>query len=236
MSVLDSTAEALGIRLTPEQLRQFAVYQSELLGWNTRVNLTAITDPFEVQVKHFADSLSCLLALPSALHPVRLVDVGTGAGFPGLPLKIACPEIDLALLDSIRKKTVFLEHLTRVLGLTGVEVLTGRAEELGRDPSRRESYDVVTSRAVAELCTLVELCLPLTRVGGRLIAQKKDGIDDELRAADRAISILGGRLLPLRRYQLPGLTEPRLLVVVEKVVLTPPQYPRRAGVPEKRPL
>jgi len=237
MEALVVNAAALGVHLTPEQLRLFAIYQAELLDWNQRANLTAITDPREVQVKHFADSLACLLALREAgPGPLRVIDVGTGAGFPGVPLKIVRPELRLTLLDSTRKKTLFLEHLVQVLSLTDVEVLTGRAEEVGRDLARRETYDVATSRAVAELAALAELCLPLVRVGGRMIAQKKVGIDAELRAAGRAITVLGGRLLPVQTYRLPDLAEPRWLVVVEKIRPTPPQYPRRVGVPTKKPL
>jgi len=235
MEPLVANAAALGIHLTPEQVRLFAIYQAELLDWNQRANLTAITDPREVQVKHFADSLACLLAFPEP-GPLWVIDVGTGAGFPGVPLKIVRPELRLTLLDSTRKKTLFLEHLVQVLALADVVVLTGRAEEVGRDPAQRETHDVATSRAVAKLAALAELCLPLVRVGGRMIAQKKAGIDAELRAAGRAITVLGGRLLPVQTYRLPDLAEPRWLVVVEKIRPTPPQYPRRVGVPTKKPL
>jgi 16S rRNA (guanine527-N7)-methyltransferase len=239
MSALSDAAAELGIELTQQQLALFATYQADLLDWNRRMNLTAIVDPRDIAVKHFADSLACLRAFPAfptSDGGLSLVDVGTGAGFPGLPLKIVRPEIDLALLEATRKKTTFLEHLVDRLGLPGVRVLTGRAEELGRDLSYRERFDVATSRAVAELPALVELCLPLVRIGGRLIAQKKAGIEAELNSAGRAVSILGGRLLPVQRYELPGLPEPRLLVIVEKVKATPAPYPRRPGIPEKRPL
>ena len=234
---LVENARAVGVELTPDQVRLFDIYLRELLDWNQRVNLTAIADPVDVQVKHFADSLACLLAFPKIdLAQARLIDVGTGAGFPGMPLKILRPELCLTLLDSTRKKTLFLEHLAKALGLPDVTVLTARAEEAGRDPAHREVYDLVTSRAVAEMAALAELCLPFARVGGRMIAQKKADIHDELRGARRAIGVLGGRLLPVQAYGLPGLPEPRWLVIVEKVRPTPPQYPRRVGLPARKPL
>lgn len=236
MRALVDNARALGFDLTPEQVSRFAAYERELLEWNQRTNLTAITEPVEVQVKHFADSLACLLALPPGPPGQRVVDVGTGAGFPAVPLKIVRPELRVTLLDSTRKKTLFLEHLVQALGLADVTVLTGRAEEIAREPGQREAYDVAVSRAVAELAVLAELCLPFVRVGGRMIAQKKAGIEDELRAAGRAITVLGGRLLPVQTYKLQSLPEPRWLIVVDKVKPTPPQYPRRAGVPAKKPL
>lgn len=237
MEALIRNAAALGVALTEEQISRFATYERELIAWNERINLTAIADPREVEIKHFADSLACLAALPAPrTGPLDVVDVGTGAGFPGLPLRICRPDLSLRLLDSTAKKTRFLAHLVRALDLEDVEVLTGRAEDLGRTPAHREAYDVATSRAVAQLAALAELCLPLLRVGGLMIAQKSAGIDEELRAAGRAIAILGGGLLPIRRYALPDLPEPRWLVLIEKVRPTPPAYPRRPGLPAKKPL
>ena len=236
---LASLGRRFGVNLSSAQVDQFAAYSRLLLDWNERVNLTAITDPAEVIVKHFLDSLACLsLLLPAhqADRPVRLLDVGSGAGFPGLALKLARPEIVLTLLDSVGKKTAFLDHAASELGLADVEVLTGRAEEVGVHPRYRETFDVVTSRAVAELAVLVELCLPCLRVGGLMIAQKKAGIEDELRAAGRAVQVLGGRLRPVIEYELPGAPDPRWLIAIEKVAPTSARYPRRVGVPAKKPL
>jgi len=231
---LSANAHALGLELAGRELVAFATYERELLDWNTRVNLTAIEDPADVQVKHFADSLAVVGVLP--LGGLRLLDVGAGAGFPGVPIRLVRPEIDLTLLDATGKKTAFLSHLVRTLGLERVQVLTGRAEDLGQRPDEREAYDVVVARAVASLRVLAELCLPLARVGGMVIAQKKAGADDEVNDAGRAISILGGRLRPIVRYRLPDLADERWLVVVEKVRPTPRAYPRRPGLPAKSPL
>ena len=237
MVVLRENAAALGLALTPGQMQSFAIYQAELLDWNRRVNLTAVADAPGVQVKHFADSLACLAAFPEDLPTsCRLIDIGTGAGFPGVPLKLVRPERRLTLLDATRKKTAFLDHLLPALGLTDVLVVTARAEDAGNDPAHRESYDLALSRAVASLPTLAELCLPLLRPGGLMVAQKSAGVESEVRAAQRAIGVLGGRLRAPLSYRLPGLSEPRWLIVVEKERPTPPGYPRRAGMPAKRPL
>jgi 16S rRNA (guanine527-N7)-methyltransferase len=233
-AVLLSNTRALHIDLTDAQVAAFSSYQSELLDWNARVNLTGVTDHSDVQVKLFADSLSLLSVLPPGA--LRLLDVGSGAGFPGLPVKLVRPEIELTLLDSVGKKTAFLAHLVGSLELDGVRVLTGRAEELGQRPRERESFDVVTAKAVASLSVLAELCLPLTRVGGILIAQKNGRVDEEIRESGRAISILGGRLRPVSRYHLPDLPDERWLVIVEKTRPSPTAYPRRPGVPAKDPL
>ena len=234
MPALVANARALGVDLSAFQLAQFAAYQRELLDWNSRVNLTAIDDPTEVQVKHFADSLAALGVLPPG--GLRLLDVGAGAGFPGVAIKLARPGVALTLLDSIGKKTAFLRYLVGVLALEDVRVLTGRAEELGQQQGERESYDAVVARAVASLPVLAELCLPLARTGGIVVAQKKAGVDEEVDAAGRAISILGGRLRPIVRYRLPDLPEERWLIVVEKVRPSPRMYPRRPGVPANSPL
>lgn len=233
-SVLAASARALGVDLSDEQLAAFAAYQRELLDWNARVNLTAIHDPAGVQVKHFADSLAVLRVLPPGR--IGLLDVGAGAGFPGVPIKLVRPDVDLTLLDSVGKKTAFLRHLVGALRLEGVRVVTGRAEELGQRQGERESYDAVVARAVASLPVLAELCMPLARSGGIVVAQKKAGVDEEIRAAGRAISILGGRLRPVVRYRLPDLPEERWLIVVEKVRPSPRIYPRLPGMPAKFPL
>ncbi|HWQ15852.1 MAG TPA: 16S rRNA (guanine(527)-N(7))-methyltransferase RsmG [Roseiflexaceae bacterium] len=227
------TAAAWGLALSPQQLDQFARYAAELRAWNKRTNLTAITDERGIVTRHFLDSLRLALSWGDAPH--SLVDVGAGAGFPGLPLKILRPGLRLTLVESVGKKAAFLEHIVAALGLREVEVLAARAEELGRDPRHREGYDVAAARAVAELRVLAEYLLPLCRVGGRMLAPKGAEVDDEVRRAERALAALGGRLLAVEPVALPE-TEPRTLVVVEKVAPTPAAYPRAVGVPARRPL
>jgi len=231
-------AQELGIPLNESHLSLFRIYYEELIEWNRRFNLTAITDYEAVQVRHFLDSLSCLLALPASCLQVgaRVVDIGTGAGFPGLPLKIVCPHISLTLVEATRKKVVFLEHLVARLELEGVQVIHARAEELGRQPAHREQYDWALARAVAEMPTLVEYLLPLVRVGGSVLAQKGEGGPAEVHAAEEAIRILGGEVRRLVPVHLHGIAETRYLVIVDKVAATPEKYPRRPGIPSKRPL
>lgn len=230
---LAATAAEWGLALDQQQLDQFASYADELRRWNERVNLTAITDEAGIVVRHFLDSLRC--ALSWGASPRSLVDVGAGAGFPGLPLKILCPELRITLVESVEKKAAFLRHIVAVLGLSEVAVVATRAEALGRDPAQREQYDLAVARAVAELRVLAEYCLPLCRVGGRFLAPKGAQIERETQAAAQAIRLLGGRLIAVEPVELPGV-ELRTLVVVEKVRPTPPQYPRAVGVPAKRPL
>lgn len=238
MEQLARSLRHLGIALTESERALFRLYYQELVEWNQRFNLTAITDYEGVQVRHFADSLSCLLALPRAALQAgaRLIDVGTGAGFPGLPLKILCPGLRLVLLEATRKKTEFLEHLVRRLGLQDVQVVWGRAEEIGQQPAHREQYDWAVARAVAELPTLVEYLLPLVRVGGAALAQKGESGPAEAHSAEEVIQLLGGRLRRLAAVDLHGLAETRYLVVIDKVAATPDKYPRRSGVPAKHPL
>lgn len=237
MEALVQGARQLGLELTPEQVRAFAYYQQALLEWNARFNLTAITTPLGIQVKHFLDSLSCLRAFPPELWHSgwRVVDVGTGAGFPGLPLKLVCPELRLTLVEATLKKTFFLRAMVDELGLEGVTVLHARAEELGQDAAHREQYDGVLARAVAEMPVLAEYTLPLARVGGWVLAQKGDHAAQETQSALGAVRLLGGRLRALLPVSLPEL-ESRYLVVLDKVAPTPAKYPRRVGMPTKRPL
>ena len=231
-------ARQLGLALSPTQTEQFHLYYEELVEWNRRVNLTAITEYEEVQVKHFLDSLTLVLAFedfPLAMGDCALLDVGTGPGMPGIPLKVLFPEMRLMLLDSVAKKTAFLTHLVECLRLDNVQVLTGRAEDVAHQPAYREEFDVVVSRALSKLPTLAELTLPFCRQGGLFIAQKKGPVDEELIQAQRAIGTLGGRVKAVKKVDLE-LLEDRVLVIVEKVSPTPERYPRRAGVPAQRPL
>ena len=234
MERLIAGAQRLGLLLTPEQVESFQIYYDELICWNKKVNLTAIVDYEEVQLKHFLDSLTITLALEDM--PPLLLDVGAGAGIPGIPLKILFPSICLTLLDSVARKTSFLAHLVARLGLGGVEVLTGRAEHLAHDGRYRERFDLVLSRGVAKLATLAELALPFCIMGGTFIAQKKGEIEGEIEAAARAIDIVGGRLKGVKWVEMEELGEERALVIIDKLNPTPLHYPRRAGVPQKRPL
>lgn len=235
MEKLICGAKRLGLYLSPKQLSQFETYYQELISWNQKMNLTAIVDYEEVQLKHFLDSLTVVLALEGKHCPLRLFDLGTGAGLPGIPLKIVSPGIHLALLESVAKKTRFLSHLVARLGLADVGVLTGRAEDLGRQESYREQFELVVSRGVAPLPTLVELALPFCALGGTFVAQKKGELEGEIAEATGAIDVLGGRLRGVRKVELEELGE-RALVIIDKVSVTPQRYPRRAGVPSKRPL
>ena len=237
MDLLQTGAGALGIHLGLAQLEQFRRYYDEILDWNGRVNLTSVTVWEKVQTAHFLDSLSVALVIPrESLERGRFVDIGSGAGFPGIPLKVAFPGLRATLIESTAKKATFLAHIVEMLGLGEVDVRTGRAETLAHEPILRESFDVALVRAVASVAVLAELTLPLCRVGGVVVAHKKMGIEDELAQAQTAIEALGGALAEVREVVVPGLTEPRALVVLEKVAPTPERYPRRPGIPAKRPL
>ncbi len=237
MKVLAEGAARLGICLEGEQAERFQTYYDELTVWNATVNLTAVSGREEVQTRHFLDSLAASKALPETVLDGSdgLLDVGSGAGFPGLPLKIAFPRIDLTLLEATAKKTAFLRHVVDKLGLEGVDVVTGRAEEEARRPEMRERFGAVVSRAVARLDVLAEFCLPFCAVGGVMIAQKGPQVEEELRQARNAIETLGGRT-----KDSDMLVEPLVgigtLVVIEKQRQTPTHYPRRPGIPSKRPL
>jgi 16S rRNA (guanine527-N7)-methyltransferase len=234
--LIDGAQQLLGLKLTPQQRQAFRLYHKELVEWNARFNLTAITDPEGVQIRHFLDSLSCLLVISDDMRGQSLIDVGSGAGFPGLPLKIIYPALRLTLLEATGKKANFLRHLVDLLELQGVTVINARAEELSHDLAHREAYDWVVARAVAAMPTLVEYLLPLCCLGGHCLAQKGEGAAAEVSSAESAILLLGGRLNRLLPVELPGLAEIRHLVIIDKVARTPTKYPRRPGIPTKRPL
>ncbi len=208
------------------------------MDWNRRLNLTTITGYEDVQTKHFLDSLTVTLALkrPESGRDCHVIDVGTGAGLPGIPLKILWPEIRLVLLDATAKKATFLHHLKQKLGLEDIEIVVGRAEEIAHEVKYRDRFDVVLSRAVARLPALIELTLPFCAIGGRFIAQRKGDVEPEITRASKAISTLGGNLQEIKRITLDEFTDDRYLVVIEKISATPEKYPRRSGIPSKRPL
>jgi 16S rRNA (guanine527-N7)-methyltransferase len=239
MEKLIEGAGKLGTKFTARQLKQFELYYQELIEWNKRINLTAITDYSLVQVKHFLDSLTAILGLPGGemkKPDFNMVDVGTGAGFPGVPLKILFPQPRLVLIEPTTKKTAFLEHITRRLELKNVEVLNSRAEEAAHLPLYREQFALVLSRAVALLPTLVELTLPFCQIGGRLIAQKKGQIGQEIDRSKEAIAVLGGKLNQIKKIELDEFNDARYLVIIDKIYPTPNKYPRRPGVPRRRPI
>ena len=237
MNILDEGAQELGIRLTPLQLDQFEIYFKELADWNQRINLTSVVGYEEVQVKHFLDSLTVALAVPGGLASAgSVIDLGAGAGFPGLPIKLAFPHLRLVLVESVGKKADFLRHVVSTLGLSGVEVHTGRAERLAHEPELREAFDVVATRALAGLSVLAEYTLPFCRGGGVMVTLKHGGIDEELAGAAHGIEVLGGRMVKVHPVEITGLTDNRIVVAVGKIGGTPERYPRRPGIPSKRPL
>ena len=238
MKKLYSGAEKLGLNLTPEQVNQFEVYYQELVEWNKRVNLTSVTGYEEVQITHFLDSLTVISGFrsPQPDKQLRIIDVGTGAGFPGIPLRIVLPEIRLVLLEATAKKTEFLRHITAELELDNVEIVRGRAEEIAHDDSYRERFDVVVTRALAPLNALAELTLPFCVVRGRLIAQKKGDISQEMGQSSRAVNTLGGEVSEMLDIKLEEFDSDRCLIIIDKVKATPSKYPRRPGIPAKRPI
>lgn len=243
LPALQEGCAALGLPLSVTQLAQFQRYYEELVQWNEKFNLTAITDYADVQVKHFLD---CLAALPIIAEeigeplppakPLHLLDVGAGAGFPGIPLKLAAPRFKLTLMDGTGKKITFLTALTDQLGLTNTQVVQGRAEEMGRLTAYRSQFDLVTARAVAPLNTLVEYLLPFVRRGGLAVIYKGAGAPQEFVEARRAIDLLGGEAVRLAPVRVPLLGEQRFVLLVKKVRPTPDRYPRGQGLPRKKPL
>jgi len=224
----------LDVQLSNAQISALNRYEHELIDWNQRHNLTAIREPEQIRIKHFLDSLTCLLVVHEPVG--KVIDIGTGAGFPGLPLKIIYPAMQLTLVESVGKKADFCRHIVQKLGLDGVEVLQERAEILGQMASHRQKFDWAVARAVAVMPVLSEYLLPLVRVGGSMLAMKGESAHVEAHSADYAIQILGGHLRKIIPIALPGVVEERHLVIVDKIAATPNMYPRRVGVPSKHPL
>ncbi len=235
LSPLIEGAKALSFELNERQLSQFSRYKELLLEWNERINLTAITGDRDIQIRHFLDSLSCSL-VTGDLSDKALVDAGTGAGFPGIPLKIFFPDMRLTLVESVSKKTVFLRAVVDELDLIDVTIVDERLESVGQDQIYRETFDWAVSRGVAKFSVLVEYLLPLCRVGGRALAQKGEGALEALDGASQAITKLGGGEPEITPVNLPGRQQTHYLVVIPKISGTPNNYPRRPGIPSKRPL
>lgn len=226
---------AKGISLSPQQLQQYETYYSTLVEWNEKMNLTAITDKPEVYLKHFYDSITAAFYFDFK-EPIHICDVGAGAGFPSLPIKIAFPELHVTIVDSLNKRISFLEHLSNQLGLKNVQFIHDRAETFGQKKEHREAYDVVTARAVARLSVLSELCLPLVKVGGTFVAMKGASAKEELEAGKKAIAVLGGKLNQSYSFTLPQEESERNILIIKKEKTTPKKYPRKPGTPNKTPI
>ncbi|MED3551826.1 16S rRNA (guanine(527)-N(7))-methyltransferase RsmG [Cytobacillus praedii] len=226
---------AKGILLSPQQIQQYETYYSTLVEWNEKMNLTAITDKHEVYLKHFYDSITAAFYFDFK-QPIHICDVGAGAGFPSLPIKIAFPELHVTIVDSLNKRIGFLEHLSNQLGLKNVQFIHDRAETFGQKKEHRETYDVVTARAVARLSVLSELCLPLVKVGGTFVAMKGASAKEELEAGKKAIAVLGGKLEQSYSFTLPQEESERNILIIKKEKSTPKKYPRKPGTPNKTPI
>lgn len=221
------------MNVSDEVAKKFDIYMKLLLEWNNKINLTAITDENNVIIKHFVDSCSILKFLDDNL---KVIDVGTGAGFPGLPLKIVKDSLNITLVDSLNKRINFLNEIKDELELDGIETVHARAEDIGIDNKYREKYDVAVSRAVAELRVLVEYLLPLVKLGGRVIAMKGPNIDEEIENAKKAINILGGKIEKIENLKLGDTDNSRTIIVIKKIKNTDLKYPRKVGLPRKNPL
>lgn len=230
--ILSEKGRAAGFALTGAELEQFSRYYELLIEYNKVMNLTTITEPGEVAVKHMLDSLT---AYSEDMSGKALADVGTGAGFPGVPLKIHCPSLSVTLIDSLQKRLNFLSTVINKLGLSGIETLHARAEDAGRNRLYRAKFDFVTARAVAKLAVLAEYCLPLVKVGGEFIALKGD-FREEVAEGEAAVKLLGGKIIAVEPVKLPEFNNQRVIIRVKKIKATPAVYPRRAGTPVKQPL
>jgi len=230
--------DGFGLELTIDQINYFIKYTFLLLEWNEKINLTAITDPEDIVIKHFLDSLVFVQWINHyyKTQRIKVGDLGTGAGFPGIPIKIVLPDVELILIDALAKRITFLNEVIKALNLAHVETIHSRAEDIGRDPEHREGFDLLTARAVAELPVLLEYASPLLRVGGRLFAAKGVDPEDEINSAQNALRLLNCEVEHLVKYRLADGADHRSLIIIKKVAATPAKYPRQAGKPKKNPL
>ena len=233
IKLINEYSNKLDIKLNEKQIEQFFKYMNLLLDWNEKINLTAITDPNEIILKHFIDSITILKNIP---NNTQLIDVGTGAGFPGIPINIVNNSINVMLLDSLNKRINFLNEIIKELKLENINTIHARVEEFGRNKLNREKYDIATSRAVASLNILVEYMLPLVKVGGKCICMKGSNIQEELKDSKNAINILGGEIEKIETFNLPNSDISRNIVIIKKVKETPTKYPRKPGTPSKEPI
>lgn len=237
-NILIDGAQKMEINLHKEQIKKFFRYLELLVQWNQKINLTSLKTSREIIIKHFLDSIGCIKAINkyTDTEGINLIDVGAGAGFPGVPIKIICPSIRLSLLEARKRKTTFLEKVTKEMDLKQVKILNGRAETFGKGADNREKYDIALSRAVARLNVLSEYCLPLVRLGGLFVAQKGRSYKEEIDKALKAVQLLGGELIGVENVRIPFINQERYLLVIKKIKDTPPKYPRKEGLPQKRPL
>ena len=226
-------AKKIDVILDEEQIQKFYKYMELLLEWNEKINLTAIVEPRDVILKHFVDSLTICKELQKNK---TLADIGTGAGFPGIPVKILRPDLDITLIDSLNKRVNFLTMVIEALKLEKIIALHGRIEDFGKNKKYREKFDYVTSRAVANLSTLSEYMIPLVKIGGKCICMKGSNIDEELKNAEKAIKILGGKIEKVDTFLLPDTDMGRNIILIKKESITPSKYPRKAGIPTKEPI
>lgn len=237
-NILTDGAQRLGINLNEEQIKKFCRYLELLVQWNQKINLTSLKTPQEIIIKHFLDSISCIKVINKYIDAegVSVIDVGAGAGFPGIPIKIICPSVRLSLLEARKKKTIFLKKITEEMNFQQVKILNGRAETFGKCADHRARYDIAISRAVAHLNTLSEYCLPLVRVGGLFVAQKGRSYKKETEKSFKTIQVLGGEMIGVEKVRIPFINQERYLLVIKKIKDTPSKYPRKEGLPQKRPL
>lgn len=226
-------SKILGVRFSVEQIEQFYKYMNLLIEWNEKMNLTAITEPKEIILKHFIDSITILKYIDDNS---KLVDVGTGAGFPGVPLSIMNPTLKITLVDSLNKRLIFLQEVVKELNLKNIEIVHARAEEFGQNKNYREKFDIATSRAVANLATLSEYLVPLVKIGGKIISMKASNAKEEINDAQKAIEVLGGKIEKIEEFDLPESDIGRTIIIIDKNKCTPAIYPRKAGTPAKEPI